>query len=401
MRTGKRAWLARRRVGANAGVLCGAMVALLTLGCGGFFPPITTTPTTPTPSSTTGDFVYVANVTGSTLAGFSVSTSTAGAGTLTSLGTAVSLPVTLTAMAITPANSYLYVAGLGGIYAYSINTSTGVLTALLSGGVETVTNVPMASMDVSPDGQWLFALSEDGATVNEYGIDAATGALTQQPGATYTLGSGVIVVPKMVRVAPNGAFVAVALGTGGDVVFPLTTSTGALGANQQLGTGSTQTSDNALAIDSGSTYLYVARSGATTGVAVYAFNTNGFGTSGGLNSVAGSPFAAGAGPFAVLLDATGKFLYAANRSDNTISEFSIGTGGVLTPIAGSPVTSGSLVSSLARDNSGKYVLAAASGGLPDLTMYSFDVTTAGKLASTATAATGIDPVDAVLVVATH
>ncbi len=380
--------------------MAGAAMTLLMTGCSGFFPPLTTTTTTSTPS-TSGDYVYVANSAGNTIAGFAVTTSKTGVGTLTSLGTALSLPVSPTAMAITPANSYLYVAGLGGVYGYSINTSTGALTALLNGGVEAVTAFATASMDISPDGHWLFGLSEDGQTLYEWAINASTGALTLQTATTYAVASGVTVLPKMVGVAPSGAYVAAALGTGGYVVWPLTTSTGVLGSNQQLATGSTQISDNALAIDSGATYMYVARSGTSSGVAVYQFNTSGFGSRGGLSEIAGSPFASGGGPFAVLLDSTGKYLYAANRTEATVAEFAIGAGGVLTAIAGSPVATGSLVSSLARDNSGKYVLAAASGGSPDLTMYGFDAAIAGKLDSAATAATGNDPVNAVLVVATH
>jgi 6-phosphogluconolactonase len=77
------------------------------------------------------------------------------------------------------------------------------------------------------------------------------------------------------------------------------------------------------------------------------------------------------------------------------------TNGVPTALSGSPYASGALVQSLALDRSGKYLLAAASGGTPDLTMYSFDATVGGKLDKVATAATGTDPAGALLVTATH
>ncbi|WP_263383491.1 lactonase family protein [Granulicella arctica] len=384
-----------------AGAVVAAVLVLLT-GCGGgFFPPLTTgTGGTGTGTGTsTGDFVYVANSTTGTIAGYSVATTTAGAGTLTAVsGSPYSLALPPTAMAITPSNSFLYLSELGGIYAYSINATTGVLTTVSSGGALATTNFGSVSLDISPDGQWLFALSQDSATLQEYQINATTGALAAIATPTYVGVGGTQAVAKMVKVAPSGAYVFLALGTGGDIVYPFNTTTGALNITtfQQLSTGSTTTSDNALAIDSNTTFLYLARSGGSTGLAVFAIGSNG-----GLSSVAGSPFAAGGGPFSVLLDSTGKYAYTGNRTDGTISGFSIGTGGVLTALSGSPFATGSTVASLARDKSAKYILAAASAGNPDLTMYSFDATVLGKLDSAATVATGTDPTGAIQVVATH
>jgi DNA-binding beta-propeller fold protein YncE len=160
--------------------------------------------------------------------------------------------------------------------------------------------------------------------------------------------------------------------------------------------GSTQTSDKALAINSTATYLYVARSGANGGLAVYTIGANG-----GLNAVTGSPFAAGVQPFSVVLDSSGKYVYVANGNDATISGYLIGTGSVLTPLAGSPYVSGQQVEALGRDNSGKYILAASFGGSPDLTMYSFDATSPGKLDTVTSAATGTDPANAISIALTH
>ncbi len=376
------------------GVLLASGLVMMT-GCGGFFPPLTTTTGTTT---TTGDFVYVANTTTSTITGFTVATTTAGVGTLTAIsGSPYSLPLPVTAMAITPSNSFLYVAEVGGIYAFTINATTGVLTAANSGSAVAITTLGSASLDVSPDGQWLFALSLDNATLEEYQINATTGALSVVATPGYVGAGGGIAVARMVKVAPNGAYVFLTLGTGGDLVYPFNTTTGALTTTfQQLPTGSTTTSDNAIAIDSGTTYLYVARSGATTGLAVYAI-----GTGGALTPVTGSPFAAGGGPFSVLIDSTGKYVYVGNRTDGTVSGYTIGTGSVLAALGGSPYGSGAAVSSLARESSDKYVLAAAVNGAPDLTMYSFDATVAGKLDVDTTAASGTDPAGSFQVIGTH
>jgi hypothetical protein len=59
------------------------------------------------------------------------------------------------------------------------------------------------------------------------------------------------------------------------------------------------------------------------------------------------------------------------------------------------------VTALAVDNSGDYLLAAANGGSPDLTMYSFDSTTVGKLDLSTTTSTGTDPTGPVSLAATH
>jgi 6-phosphogluconolactonase (cycloisomerase 2 family) len=53
------------------------------------------------------------------------------------------------------------------------------------------------------------------------------------------------------------------------------------------------------------------------------------------------------------------------------------------------------------DNSGDYLLAAANGGSSDLTMYSYDSTTTGKLDLSAATATGTDPTGPVAIAATH
>ena len=198
----------------------------------------------------------------------------------------------------------------------------------------------------------------------------------------------------MVRVSPNGNYIFAALGSNGDAVFSFNTSTGAATLEQTLSV-SAQTSDNALVADSTSSFLYIARSGAGSGLAIYTI-----GAQGALTSVPNSPFAAGAQPLDVRLDNTGKFVYVANGSDGNISGYSV-TNGVPTALNGSPYASGATVQSLALDSSGNYLLAGAFGGSPDLTMYSFDATVAGKLDQAATTAAGTDPAGVVEVVATH
>jgi len=369
----------RRRVGS---VLLVVLLALT--GCDGFFVP----EHGGGGGGTTGNYVYIANANTNTVAGFSI-----GSGKLTAVsGSPVAVGYSPVALAVTPSDSFLYVAGPGAIYVYTIN-SDGSLTAPSAGAG--VASLNAASIAISPDGQWLFGLDLTTNQLIEFKINSSTGALAAQAAIPYSI-QNAVVAPKMVRVAPTGNYVFAALGTGGDVVFTLNTSTGAVAVSQILTLNSTQTSDNALAIDSTTAHLYIARSGTNGGLAVYTI-----GASGVLNPVSGSPFATGAQPFAVQIDNSGKYVYAANRADGTISGYSIGTNASLSALDGSPYTTGTGVTSLGADKTNTYILAGAFAGAPDLSMYSIDTVNPGKLNLASSAATGNDPTGVTEIALTH
>ena len=364
-------------------VLALGMTWLLT-GCG-FFP--ATTSSSSSAASTSADYVYVVNQTTGTLSGFVV-----GAGTLTSIGSvALASGLVPASVVVTRPNTYVYVGGNGAITCYSIGGG-GTVAAVSGGGAAAIAN--FVSLDTSPDGQWLLALDSATLTIYVYQINTSTGALTLAATPVNAVpGSGAI-LPRSIRVSPNGAFVAVALGTGGDLVFPFTTATGALGASNNLAISAGYT-DNAVAFDATSSYLLIARaSSGTSGIATYSVNS-----SGGLTSVQ-TLAASGNAPFSLLLDSTGTYVYVANRGDATVSGYTLAAGN-LTALGSSPYGSGSAVAALARDNSGKYILAAASGGSSDLTLYGFDAVTPGKLDAVAVAASGTDPAGSVALAATH
>lgn len=363
------------------------MIALLGLsGCGQFFVPENNNGGG---GGTAGsNRVYVANSTTSTLSGFTI-----GTGTFTKIsGTPLALGFVPQDVVVTPSNSFVYVAGPQAIYAYAIG-SDGSLSAVSNGPA--VTAVPAVSLAISPDGQWLFGLDSTQQTLDEYKINTSTGALTAVDAISYAPASGAW-TPRMVRVSPAGNLVFIALGTAGDVVFTLNTSTGAVVNSQTLPPVDNSTSDNAIAINSAGTYLYIARSGTGAGVAVYTVATDGT-----LNSIAGSPFTAGSQTTSLVIDSTGKYIYAANRGDNTISGYAIGNGSVLTALTGSPYNSGSQVISLSLDKTGAYLLAGAFGGSPDLSMYSFDSTAGGKLNSVTSIASDSSAAGVIAIASTH
>jgi 6-phosphogluconolactonase len=383
-RTTMKAFIAK----ATQGVV---LVGALTLsGCGSFFVPVTQGGGGGGGGGGTGtttNLVYTANSLTSTVSGFSIGTST--------LTSAPSMPYTLgfspQASVMTIANTFLYVAGPGAIYAYNV-ASDGSLTAPTAGAGQVV--VYALAMDVTPDGNWLIALDGTTTQLDVFAINKTTGALALTATAPYSITTSTV-QPKMVKVSSGGNLIFAALGTGGDLVFTFNTTTGAAALSQTLGPVSTQTSDNALAVDSTTSFLYIARSGTKGGLAVYSI-----GAAGLLTSVAGSPFAAGTQPLAVAVNSTGKFAYVANGSDGTVSGYSL-VSGVATPLSGSPYASGATVASIAIDRTGTYLLAAAFGGSPDLTLYTFDTLIPGKLNQVATAATGNDPAGALMVTAAH
>ena len=370
-----------------------AMVLPLFIGCSDFFPPIHGGGGGG--GGSTVNRVYVANRQARSIGGFVIGTGTLAAVNNSPVATSYG-PLSIV---VTPNNSLLYVGANIGIFVYFIN-SDGSLTTPSTGSQPA--GVFAASLAVSPDGQWLIALDGTTQQLDIFQINATTGALSSVTApATYSATTGVW-QPSQVRFSPDGTLIFAALGTAGDVVFTFNTTTGVATSSQTLATGNTATGDYGLAISPKTTYLYIARSGTNGGVAVYSI-----GAAGALSPVTGSPFAAGSGTFDVALDNTGTYVYAANRTDGTISGYTIVPSATntaalsLTPLSGSPYPSGSFVQSIGADSTGKYILAAAFSGGPDLTMYSFDATVAGKLNQATSVATGVDPAGATELALTH
>jgi 6-phosphogluconolactonase (cycloisomerase 2 family) len=314
---------------------------------------------------------------------------------------------------VNPADSVLFVASNSGIYNYSI-ASTGVLASLNSGVATGLVDV--VSMAVSPDGQWLFAL--DGIAVNtstgfyaltlyEFQINSSTGALTLESGVPYSISgpSSPIPVPSQIEVASvsSGVYVFVALGTGGTYIIPFDTSTGQQLATSQYGQPSGSSiylANVALAVNSTTSTLYVTSSDTSSqDGAITAYTIGWNGTNGTLTTVASS--ATAFLPTAVVLNSAGTDIYVANQASNSISAFNTTASGGTLPLLYTTSGLGYVPTGLAVDRSGDYLLAIANGGGPDLTMYSYDATTVGKLDVAASTATGSDPTAAVAIAATH
>jgi 6-phosphogluconolactonase len=359
-----------------------AMVLIGTTGCGGgFFIPVCQANNTcgGGGGGTYSSYAYVANATTATLAGFPVPT-----GTFTTLtGTTYTLGTTPTALAATPNGAFLYVATIAGsIFVYNIGTN-GALT-LGNGGSPVVQALYPTWMSIDPSGNWLFVVSKSSPQLLVFQINTSTGVITQTSQGTVLLSSG---NPTQVYVTPDNQYVYIGLGPGGTDGFTFNSTTGTVSGKVHLAPLN-GASDNTFAADNNSAYLFVGEAG--TGIRSLAI-----GTGGALQEVTGSPFASQLGPQAIVVDPTNAYVYVANRTANVITGYTMGTDGTLKPLSSSPFSTGSLPNAMSLDSTGKYLFVVNSGGSSDMQVFSFDATTAGKLDSVTSVATGTDPTGAV------
>ncbi len=376
-----------KRLGATLAV---AAMAALT-GCAGFFPPNSTT--TSTGTTTSGDYVYALNPSTSTLSAYTI-----GSGTLTAIsGSPYTLASTVAPLSVcvSGTNSFVYVAGTGGIYGYLIGTG-GVLTQISSGAALATTAI--GRIDCSPDGKWLVGLDSTNSQVDEYAINTSTGILTAETPESYTINQNLSTTLGAIRFSPLAGYVVAALGSQGTAVYTFNTSTGALAYQGMAVPVSTLVSHNGIAINSTDQSLYIATSGSPSGVITCSLGTSN-------TSCGTTPVAAGTAPRAVQLSSTNGFLYVANfgtsatSTAGSISQYSF-SGGVPTALSPASVAPGGYVSTLARDNSGSYILAGLGSTTNDLVLYSYSTSTTGTLTGAVTQATSTANTGAGLQIAT-
>jgi 6-phosphogluconolactonase len=374
-------------------------------GCG-FFPPLSQCTTNCTAST---DFMYVANSSNTTaspasVAGFSLTTTTTAATATTPATSTLALAVTPgsayalgfvpTAMAMNPANTFLYVASLdtGGIYLYSVG-STGTLT-LQNNSQPVASGLIASAIKVDTTGKFLIvanaSLSTTKTVMTVYTIATATGLLSSPASLTIP----VVGASSHLAIAANDVNVFLTIGTGGTASMTFNSLTGVLTYQGILAPKSAQGAAVGVTANPTNTYVFV------TETAISAVRVLSIGTNGKLTEVAGSPFSTGTGPSGVVVDAKGSYVYVTNSTDNTVSGFVLAANGTLTQIAGSPFSTGTTPVDIAEDSSGLYVGVVCSGGGQDLEVYSFDATTLGALDAAANATTGTDPTLPIAIVAT-
>lgn len=370
-----------------AGMVSSAL--LLLAGCGDFFTK-NSTGGGGGGGSNTGDYVYVGTQAGA-LASYSLSST----GALSVLaGSPFQLATSaINALTVTPGNAYLYAAVAGaGVFGLAINSSSGVPSLIKNSAL--AGDVSPLAMAVDPTGHFLLVagLANGTAAVGEYSInsDGTLSELTGSPvSITFPGGTDLtLLTVQQIAIAPDSSYVFVSLGQLGVAPLPFNTG-GGLSANTNIIPARTSTvggatvanQDLGVAVDPTSKFLFMGETNA--GVRVVAISP---GSS--FAEVKGSPFAGGGQPRSIVLDGTGANLYVANAADNTISGYAIQSSGALSPLTGSPFSSiGKQPNGLALDKTKKYLVSANLAGGPDVQVFSFDATTAGKLDAGA-AATG-------------
>jgi|HubBroStandDraft_6_1064221.scaffolds.fasta_scaffold08586_9 6-phosphogluconolactonase len=353
---------------------------------------------------TTSGVFYVLNQKTAQIAAYTIAS---GSTTLTavtnspySLGTTI--PYTL---AISPNGGFLYVGTVVGIFVYSVG-SDGSLT-ILNGG-QVITSDFAFTMQVDASGSWLIdAVSGIGA-VNAIPLDPTTGLVLS--GATEQSVTVPSTAVRRVTITQAGApnpYVFVAMGAGGTAVIPFTatSNTNPFGTVSVINPINTTTGGSiAVAVDLSRQLLYVGETVAVSGSNPGGLRVFAIGANSSMSEISGSPYpSGGVGPGAILL--TSNYVYVANSSvtgstTGNIQGFAITTTGTVYSLTSvSTIAAGLTTIAMDEENTGTYLLAVNSGGGPDLNVFTFDTTTAGKLDSYTTASTGSDPVQPVAVVA--
>lgn len=385
--------------GLKAGA-AGALLAITVLlaGCKGFWdaPPGTGTGTA------SGAF-YVMNSGQSQVAGFAFASGSSTPAAITNgSSTFAATPLSL---AIAPGGGFLYVSTGDGIFAYSIS-SAGALTLLNTS--QAISADLATDMVVDGSGTWLLESIGGSAVLSAVPISATTGILdSTRTVQTFTLPNTNL---NQIAVSPANStspYVFVAMGAGGTEVIPIT----ATSSDTPLGTGTvinalhnTKGGATTVAVDPSNRLLYVGETAAFTsgtqtgGLRVFTIGAT------KITEVTGSPYqTAGTGPSAILPLAN--FVYVANKSvggstTGNITGYPINSSGGAYSLGTliNTIAAGTSPVGLTEDNTGTYVLAVNSGG-PDLSVYTFDTTTTGKLDAGTTVATGTDPAVASAIVA--
>lgn len=394
------------RLAGKAALLLASLAACAGLtACDGFFQCAKSSCTTSNSgtATTSGNFAYVSN---SASGSSSIAAYNIGSGALTAIaGSPFSLGYVPVAMKVSHNNAFLYVgSNAGGIYLYSVG-SAGVLTKAANNPQILTSTGSISSMDISPDGAFLFVLDGTGSVLSEYGLNASTGALNGPttfavPGSSTgcLLSGSPLSQSCTVSASPlssGSGYVAAALGTSGTVVFPYTTAGGITSASY----GSIACCNNVVASPSGdfslafdgSNNLYIART-----VALSSYSSVG---SSSPVSQANLTFGSGVTPRSVTISNSSQYLYTANKGNGTISGFSLTGSGGLSVLAGSPYTAPASVAALGVDTTGNYLIAVGYNATSGVQLFKPSAGVPGT--AVASAGTGTDTAVPALVALTH
>jgi|SRR5579862_552367 len=253
-------------------------------------------------------------------------------------------------IAITPSLDTLFVDDNNSddIHSYTVN-GDGTLSAGSVAADKSSTGPSMPTgMAVDPGGKFLFVANQGSSSIAVYSINKTT--LTEVSGSPFTTktpGNPTETQPTAVAVSASGDFLYVSNNFTNTVGAYRINSSGSLTQLQGASPYTVGLAPSGLGTVPSGGFLYVTNSGSNS-VSAFAIcdkvvtscaNPNQ--PDGTLTPVAGSPFSAGIGPFAMAADPSFNFLYVLNKQSSNISEFSYAPGsGVLTALSSPSVSTG-------------------------------------------------------------
>lgn len=306
-----------------------------------------------------GKFLYVADGVSNNLSAYSID---AKSGALTSVqGSPFNAGSSPSAIAVDPAGAFLYAANSvsSDVSVFSRDLATGTLTPLQGSPFPTGSGQEISGMAISPDGKTVYVSNFGSSNVSALSV-GATGKLTAVAGSPFTVDAD----PRQLQIDPGGKFAYVPILSACEVEIFSIGADGALSSPKRI---RTRQQAAAIAFSVGTTaikyspkFLYATN---LTSNNLSAFSVDA--ASGVLTPIAGTPFATGANPFGVAADPLGKFVYASNgfnnvtnKAEKSISAFTAGADGALTSIPGSPFPAGNITTGLTVDPSGRFLYAA-------------------------------------------
>jgi 6-phosphogluconolactonase len=243
---------------------------------------------------------------------------------------------------------FVYVANRGSnnVSAYTVDAGNGTLAPIV-GSPFAAGNLPVA-LAVDPTGTYAYVVNQTDATISAFTIDRTSGALKAVGGSPFPTGPA----PSSVAIDPSSSFVYVTNGDAGSVSAYSINAGGALTAvfGSPFATGPTPSS---VTVDPSGYYVFVTNQADGT-LSEFADNIGTGALAGALTAISGSPFPAGSGPRAVIVDPSDSYVYVANATSNTLSGYKGNVNGyiangTITAMSGSPYTTGSSPNSVAVD----------------------------------------------------
>jgi len=310
--------------------------------------------------------LYVTNSGSSNVSQFSIAPST---GTLTSLASPLGVGNQPEGIAVLPDNSFAYVAYFmaGGLATFSITNDV-----LSSVGQPVNTGLGPSSLVIDLSGSFLYNVNQGDSDIWEYPI--GSGMLS-----TGTKQQATDAAPVFVTTEPTGQFVYTANSGAGTInTFAITLPGGGLhSSGASVGAGGPSPSTNWIAIDPSGRFLY------STSIHANALSEFLITTGSGLPTANSNPYlpvgpASDSGAGSVVVEPTGKFVYASNQLLNQIYAFAIDPATGLLSAAQGSLSGGAVANTgtspvaLAVDISGQFLYCVNSGS-NDINIYTINL----------------------------